>query len=453
MTPQLKSKWFAVRSSLWFLPGLFTVFAVALASVTVRIDKHLAPDHYANSYLLFGAGAEGARGVLSAIAGSLITVTGLVFSITIVALQLASSQYSPRLFRTFTGDRGNQIVLATFIATFTFALLVLRTVRSESQDQEVFVPALSVNIAIGLTLLSICCLIYYLHHATRSMQVDVIISNLTRDTRTLIHNQHHAPRAPGADSGVAHDAEPAHIHLIVTSESAGFVQDIAPDEMLDLRRYGIAQVRILVPIGAFVMVGEPIAELLAATDDHLALPDKAHLDDLLRAAVITGGERTMMKDVMFGFRQLSDIALRALSPGINDPATALNCIDRLGELIEYFGTTDATQPIMWNPQHDLSVLVKTPTLVEILDVSFAQIRHYGSGDAIVMSHLVAVLGRVYQLINEMWLADVYQFAVTVIATANKSLPLPHDIDRVASAAHWMLEAEQEVLIRDKSRTP
>lgn len=161
----------------------------------------------------------------------------------------------------------------------------------------------------------------------------------------------------------------------------------------------------------------------------------------------------MMKDVMFGFRQLSDIALRALSPGINDPATALNCIDRLGELIEYFGTTDATQPIMWNPQHDLSVLVKTPTLVEILDVSFAQIRHYGSGDAIVMSHLVAVLGRVYQLINEMWLADVYQFAVTVIATANKSLPLPHDIDRVASAAHWMLEAEQEVLIRDKSRTP
>ena len=187
MRTRLGSWWLALKGSLWFVPAVCTTLAVAFALGLVRLDQELLLGRGADSrWWLLGGGAEGTRGVLAAIAGTMITVTGVVFSITIVALQLASSQFTPRVLRTFTGDRGNQLVLGVFIATFTYALLVLRTVREASEGRPPFVPAASVTLAIALAGVSIGFLIYYINHAASSIRASVVIDRVARDTLGLI---------------------------------------------------------------------------------------------------------------------------------------------------------------------------------------------------------------------------------------------------------------------------
>ncbi|MBA2243389.1 MAG: DUF2254 domain-containing protein, partial [Gemmatimonadetes bacterium] len=173
MLARLTMVWVKVRDSLWFLPALLTLLASGLAMLVVELEKRGVLALGDSDHWLLGGGAEGARGVLSAIAGGLITVTGVVFSVTIVALQLASSQFTPRVLRNFTADRSNQLVLGVFIGTFTYTLLVLRTVRSPTPDQEAFIPRIAVALAVGLVLLSIAFLIFFINHAARSIQVSV----------------------------------------------------------------------------------------------------------------------------------------------------------------------------------------------------------------------------------------------------------------------------------------
>ena len=182
MHKRMLSWWFDWQQSLWFLPAILTVVSTVLALSLVRLDQSLALAPRGNYTWAFGGGAFGARGVLEAIAGSMITVTGTVFSITIVALQLASSQFSPRVLRTFTSDRGVQIVLGVFVGTFTYCLLVLRSVRSELEHNSAFVPSVSVTVAVVLALLSIGCLIYYIHHVARSIQVAIVAKLVAEDT-------------------------------------------------------------------------------------------------------------------------------------------------------------------------------------------------------------------------------------------------------------------------------
>jgi uncharacterized membrane protein len=183
---RVRSWWFDIRTSLWLVPSLITLAAVLLGLVTVRIDLRPRYDLQFESAWVFGGGAEGARGVLTAIAGTMMTVTALVFSIMVVAFQLAVSQLTPRVLRSVMADRGNQIVLGLFVATFTYALVVLRAVRSPFENQGGFVPALSVNVAIALVLLCVLLLIYFMHHSTHILRASVVITRVADATRGLI---------------------------------------------------------------------------------------------------------------------------------------------------------------------------------------------------------------------------------------------------------------------------
>ena len=175
MTQRVRQSLKAVRNSLWFVPGLMTLGAIALASMMVQFDQRLDAESRPNSIWLFGGGPESARGVLSAIAGTTITVAATVFSIMVVALQLASSQFTPRLLGSLMRDRGNQYTLGVFIGTFTYSLLVLRTVRSPSEAGAAFIPSASVSLAIVLAIASIAFLIFFIHHSARSMQASNVI--------------------------------------------------------------------------------------------------------------------------------------------------------------------------------------------------------------------------------------------------------------------------------------
>ncbi len=298
-----------LREGLWFIPTITTLTAVLLALGLVRLDRTVRFDERADlPWWLFGGGAEGTRAVLEAIAGTTITVTGVVFSITVVALQLASSQFSPLVLRTFRADRGNQIVLGVLIATFTYALIVLRSVVSPGPDAG-FVPVIATSGAIGLALLSVALLIFFIHHAARSVQASTIIDRASNDTLALIH--HLYPE----DIGDPEDATrvpqlPASPAAVVLSTRAGYLQAVDGDTLFDLSEDQTLTVRVERLPGDFILPGSALASVWPKTSVDEDLEDK------VRSAFLIGNERTLQSDVELGIRQIADIAIKALSPGI-----------------------------------------------------------------------------------------------------------------------------------------
>lgn len=433
MKQQFAARWYTISDSMWFVPSLITLGGALLALATVRIDQHIKLGSRGSTVWLFGGGVDGARGVLSSISSTMITVTGLVFSITIVALQLASSQFSPRLLRAFTGDRGNQVVMGVFIATFTYSLLVLRSVQSESDNRELFVPALSVSVSIVLALASIACLIFFIHHATRSIQVAVIISRAAHDTQNLIERiypdspttQRLSKESEGSDAG---------FEMPVRTKVTGYLQDVHVATLERLDEQGVRSIDVLPLIGDFVIAGEVVAHAYIASE-HMDTPESLReaIEHAVQAALILGDERTLKEDVRYGFRQLSDIALKALSPGINDPTTATMCIDRMAGLLVSCGT----RQMDCAPEHKdppvTVVILPRPTFADIADVAITQVRVYGASDPVVASHLVAVLGRTATQVRPEHRPVLNDHMEQILVAASVDLRHRADIARVESA--------------------
>lgn len=382
---RLRVVWRDIYDSLWFLPALFTAAAIVLAFLLVRAEGVL-PEAFREQRLawLFAGGPEGARGVLAAIAGSLITVTGVVFSVTIVALQLASSQYTPRVLRTFMADRANQLVLAVFIGTFVYAIFVMRTIYAGDGGVGPFVPSLAVTTAVLLSVISIGFLIFYIHHVAVSLQVETIMANVTADTLRVIEQQY--PRE-GED-------EPPHQAIgtehVVWSKGSGYITALDEDRLLHIARRSGCLVRVDIPVGEFVYPGTRLATICGDPPGDEAL-DKA------AGAFATGASRTPHQDVGLGIVELVDIGVKALSPGINDPTTAMGAIDRLGELLLELGRRGRRTK---RSEDGAVLLLKLPTYADVLHLGIDQIMHYAADSAAVLEHMVRMLGRIGALLPE-----------------------------------------------------
>jgi uncharacterized membrane protein len=430
MRARFRSWWYGIEGSLWFLPAVLTAAAVLLAVLTVRLDQTLLLDRRAEVEWLFGGGVEGARGVLEAFAGTMVTVTALVFSITVVALQLAASQLSPRVLRAFMGDRGNQVVLGFFIGTFTYALLVLRTVRSPLDVAEAFVPALSVTVAIALTLLSVALLIFFIHHAADAMRASVVIDRAAATTRGLIDSLY--PDDVGAP---APSAPPAWLECLssatVCAEGSGYLQGINADALFALAEDHALTLRPVPLVGDFVLPGAPLAAVWPADalDD-----DVAHA---VRAALVLGPERTLQADVAFGFQQLGDIAVKALSPGINDPTTATICVDRLGALLVHLANRVGPNEVRSGEDGSVRLVLPGPSFARLVGIAFDPIRHYGASDPTVAEHLLATLGGAAALVPAARRDPVLGQARIVLAAARTQIALAEDREQVAQAGAWV----------------
>ena len=259
MLARLQLFWTRVRDSLWFLPGTLTLLALGLAFVVTEAERAGRFEALVARSWIFGGGVEGARGVLNAIAGGLITVTGVVFSVTIVALQLASSQFTPRVLRNFTADRGNQLVLGVFIATFTYTLLVLRTVRSAEETGEAFVPRLAVTLAVVLVLVSIGFLIYFINHSARSIQVASILERVTQRTLGDIERIFPDPLGQAAEEPPPDPRFPEHNAAPVHAEAGGYLQVVDAGVLFALGERRRLQIGMRPHIGEFVLPGQPLA--------------------------------------------------------------------------------------------------------------------------------------------------------------------------------------------------
>ena len=344
----------------WAVPLLFAVGAGILALGVTAIDDSL--DTSLHLPFLFAGGPEGARALLAAIITSMISFTGLVFSITIVVLQLTSSQFSPRVLRSFLEDRFNQVALGVFVATFVYALVVLRGVRGTAQVDS-FVPQIAVTVAFVLVLASVLVFLAYIHHIAQSIRAAAIIASIADDTRALIE-----ARLPADSPSKPVLPLPTGQSRTIAADRPGVVQWVDDAALADAAESQGVSVELLRAVGEFVATGAPLA----------LVHGEAQFDEgQLYAAVHVGRERSMDEDVGFGVRQLVDIAERALSPGINDPTTAVQAIDQLHDIVRRLATR--ALPTRQRTTEDGRLVVSVPQagFADYLALAFDEIAHWG----------------------------------------------------------------------------
>jgi len=398
---RLKQLLARTSESLWFVPSSMAASAVLLSYVTLEIDRSVQDGEAVRGlWFVFDVGTEGAHTTLSAIAQSVITVTGVVFSVTVVALQLAASQYTSRVLRTFLKDRGTKIVLGTFIATFTYTLLVERTVGSSPTDDEPFVPAISVTIAILMMLLSIVALIYFVNHIAQTIRASVIISNVAGDARRLVDRlfpenlgkpvdrptHEGVPPAPGAEA------------IRIKARKGGYLQTIDEDTLFRMAAEARSTIFMARPIGHFMLPGETIAfvEFESRESDPRA---RKKILRQVEAAFGIGSEWTLEQDLERALVELSDIAVRALSPSLNDPTTATMALDRLGEVLTLRGTREEPAAVRSDESGSIRLVTHRLSWERSVEVAFEKIRLNARAVPSVMVRLIECCGGVRRLVG------------------------------------------------------
>lgn len=424
---QLRALWEKLRASLWFVPTLIVSGAVALAVWLIEIDSGLDITQLPAPWpRILAAGVDGARSMLVAIASSMITVAGVTFSITIVVLALASSQYTSRILRNFMRDRANQTVLGIFVGVFAYCLVVLRAIRGG--DEGVFVPALAVLVAVLLAFVAIGFFVFFIHHISASIQAANIIDSITRETLGVI-----ARLFPTADDGqerLAPAPEPPPAWAPLPAQKTGYIQGMDSQALLKLAQQHGLTVRLEKAIGDFVIEGAALASIAAAAPIEQALIGK------LCAAWSIDRQRTLHQDVAFGIRQIVDVALKALSPGINDTTTAINCVDFLGAIL---ASLASRRIVACSAENERLVIACGPTFASLLTEACEQIRQNAAGNTAVLVRMLHSLGTVSERTATPARRNALRQQAELIAeTAERSIPSLHDRLRVRNAAQQIL---------------
>lgn len=382
----------AVRTQLWPVPVLGVLVAVVLGVEVPRLDA--AYDRglpAAISAVLFGGGPDAARTVLSAIASSLITVTSLTFSLTVVTLQLASGQYSPRLLRTFSRDRFVHATLALFLGTFVYSLVALRTVRDSGSDQPGFVPRVAVTLAVAVTVASVVGLVLFLAHLARQIRVESVLQTVHDEAEvTLRRTLQPRNRSFRATELVP---PPPEVTQPVLAAESGFLVSVDEDDLLEAARATGTIVSIGVYPGSSIVAGTPIGRCWTIDGEPADQQQSRDLNERIGGAVNVGPERTAAQDIAFGLRQLTDVANKALSPGINDPTTAVHALGHVAALLCDCLDYDLGPRLLRDDHDRVRVVLDRPDFGDLLDTGVSQPRRYGSSSP-------EVLARIAQLLQE-----------------------------------------------------
>lgn len=383
---QLQRYWDHLRSSFWFLPSLMAAGAVMLAFGSVALDESM-PDQWLRAQgWAYTGGAEGASAVLGTVAGSMITIAGVVFSLTLVALSLASSQFGPRLLRNFMRDTANQVVLGTFVGTFLYCLLVLRTIRRA--DEVAFVPHLSVTLGVLFAIASLGVLIYFIHHVSVSIQADEIVARVATELMLgidrLCPDQERGRAAPDSSKvelPTAFDREALPVH----ASDDGYVQILDLETLVALGAEADALIRVERRPGQYAVRDSPLA--MVWPQDRVTERFAARVN----AAFVLGTQRTPGQDVEFSVDQLVEIAARALSPGVNDPFTAMTCVDRLGSALCRLARRELPTPYRRDGENRLRLVTQPVTFAGMVDAAFNQIRQHARLSTAVTLRLLDTL--------------------------------------------------------------
>jgi uncharacterized membrane protein len=360
----------------WVVPALWSVGAIGLGLLVPRLDATGLADLLP---FLFPGDVEGARSVLSSIAGAMITVTGLVFSNTMVVLQLASSQFSPRVLQTFLQDRVTQHTLGVFTATFVYALTVLRSLADAGDDP---VPQLAVTLAFALVVAAVAMFLLFINHITASVGISNILHRSARETRDLLQRGRGARRDMPESRPEMPDL--GHQHVVLARVS-GYLDALDVAQLCARAEQHGARIEMLHPLGTFLVESRPLAVV------HGARPGEVDWDRVLRRHVDLASERSLQQDIAFGLRRLVDIAERALSPGINDPTTAVQVVDQLHDLLHRLAVEPDPWPVHVDGEGTPRLVTRETTFEQLLDLAVDEIAHWGHDSLQVPRRLRAML--------------------------------------------------------------
>jgi uncharacterized membrane protein len=378
-----------LRTNLWLVPGIEVVAAIGLFAGTLAVDRAVYRGGLVLPSWVIGGAPDAARQVLTAIAASVITVVGVVFSIILLTLTLASTQFGPRMLRNFIRDRGTQVTLGTFVATFVYAVLVLVSIGSGSHGP--FVPHLGVTVTLALMVVDLAVLIYFIHHIAISIQLPRVIASIARDLSAAIETQ-------GGDDSGAGGAQngPSAVEMLsrmeagecdVRAPASGYLQFIRHRNLVELATQADAVISLDYRPGHFIVQGHRFATVWPPEA-------RARVSGALGRAHLVGPYRTLTQDMSFAVDQLVEIALRALSSTVNDTFTALTCIDWLGDNLCKVARRWHPTRVHRDGQGFVRVIAPQPDYERLMQRAFEKIRQASLGMPAVMIRQLEALAKI-----------------------------------------------------------
>jgi uncharacterized membrane protein len=422
-----------LRGALWAMPTLAVVVALLAGSilslVTIPADSSLAP-------MLFQGTADDARTLLIGIASTMITVIALVLGLTVVALQLASTQFSPRLLRNFLRDLTNQLALSSFVATFAYSTAGLYTVGVSQGQRTDDYPRLAVSGALVLMFVSLLMLVFFVHHLAHSIQIDQVMADVERGTLHVVEHT----LARGNDVG---GPVPTPRHAVpVKAAGSGYVQAFHLEGVV---RAAQAQgvVAALVPIiGEHVIEGAPIAWVWTPSSATPLAPDGPEVTavyESLAHGIRTGFERTAEQDAAFGVRQLADIASKALSPAINDPYTAVQAVDHLSVILAALAARPLGGLDLADDAGTLRVRVPGRDWDYFIDLGLGQVRRFGHTEPRVVLALLRVARDLAAFCDEGRRQSVRRYIEILLDDVEHDVRQPADREPLVERGRQLLE--------------
>jgi uncharacterized membrane protein len=379
----MRALWNQLQSSLWLVPSLLIAAGTGLAFLLLEIDNRVSVQLQEAFPRFLGAGAEGTRGLLSTIAASMIGIAGVTFSITIVSLALAATQYTPRILRNFMRDRTNQLVLGTFVGIFVYCLIVLRSIRGGDNP---FIPVVSVTFGLALAVVGAFAFMYFLHHTATTLQASTILARVAEETRNALRHRFLTSQAPTGELSEEerHDRDKGDWTPLPATRS-GYVQNLDEDKLVNIAaRRG--PLKIHHGVGDFVQQDAP---LVSYRGDP---PSEAETQEIRRCFGIAF-YRSVEQDPAFGIRQIVDVAVKAMSPGINDPTTAKTCVDFLGTILYTLVQCRFPSEARYKDRARVAFIPGT-TFEALVGQAFNEIRQTAAHSPSVVLRMLAIIRRV-----------------------------------------------------------
>jgi uncharacterized membrane protein len=422
----------ALRTTLWVLPAGLVALSVILFVVTYLLDRAAFDGHFQLPGWMDSGSPDAARQVLIAIAVAVITIAGVVFSVVIVALTLASQQFGPRMLRSFIRDFGTQFTLAMFMATFVYCVLALGSISSDGNGQ--FVPHISITVALGLLLADLAILIYFIHHVAVSIQLNEVIAGIGQDFGRAIEENFRDASLPATVAGNQEErpghGEPADSVLVAAARS-GYLQVISRSKLVEIASSSGATIDLLYWPGHFVVAGRPLARVSPASAAPFVARglDRGH---------IVGRHRTLSQDPVFAVDQLVEIAIRALSPAVNDTFTALVCIDWLTAGLCQLGGRSIPTRTFRDGEGSIRVMEAGLSYERVVDAAFDKIRQAGRGMPAVAVRLLDSLAQIMATTGDPERQVLLRQADMILRASDEAIPEEMDRAVVRERYHRVL---------------
>jgi len=414
----------SLRTTFWVVPVLLIGVAIVFFVVTFEIDLAAYHDHLSLPLWVRTGRADAGRQVLIAIAAAIITTIGVVFSITILALTLASQQFGPRMMRNFVRDLGNQMTLGVFVATFVYAVLGLGSITSlPARD---FVPHLTITVAEALLLVDLAVLVYFIHHIAKSIQLPEVIAGIARDLDRAIDAEFPRTVVPGDST-----ATPEQIAEIiekldtrgatVTAKDSGYLQFVGYGQLIGIAETLDAVIRLTHRPGHFVVANRPLATVWPAGA-------AGQVDEAMDKAHITGPHRTLTQDPVFAIDQLVEIGIRALSPAVNDTFTALTCIDWLSAGLSTISSRVLEEGVYRGRSGKVRLIELDPSYARMVNRAFDKVRQAGHGMPAVIIRLLDALDHIAESTTSRSQRSVLiRQAEMIVRAAEEEVSEPRDL--------------------------